>query len=117
MAVADRRVGDAQALRDMRLCNGARYPVGVRMAAQGDRIRAIRDEHEADMLARLTARPPAAFVFLDGAPLLSGGDAWSDFETHCQASAAWVSRRYGESARFGHDHVWLRRDVGPAVAP
>jgi hypothetical protein len=85
--------------------------------AQGDRIRAIRDEHEADMLARLTARPPAAFVFLDGAPLLSGGDAWSDFETHCQASAAWVSRRYGESARFGHDHVWLRRDVGPAVAP
>jgi hypothetical protein len=85
--------------------------------AQGDRIRAIRDEHEADMLARLTARPPAAFVFLDGAPLLSEGDAWSDFERHCKASAAWVRGRYGESARFGHDHVWLRRDVGPAVAP
>jgi len=81
---------------------------------QADRIRAIRDEHEADMLATLTARPPAAFIFLDNAPLLSEADAWSDFEGHCRASAAWVRRGYVETARFGHDHVWLRRDLRPA---
>jgi hypothetical protein len=85
--------------------------------AQESRIRSIRDEHEADMLGRMIARPPSAFVFFDGAPLLSGLDAWSDFEAHCKASAAWVHLRYAESARFGHDHVWLRRDLGPAAPP
>jgi hypothetical protein len=79
--------------------------------AQAARIRSIRDQHEADMLAKLRARPPAAFVFLDNAPLLSQSDAWSDFETHCEESAVWVRARYDESARFGHVHVWLGRDV------
>ena len=69
------------------------------------------------MIARMTARPPAAFVFLDGAPLISEGDAWSDFETHCKRAAAWVLPRYRESARFGHDHVWLRRERAPAGPP
>jgi hypothetical protein len=81
--------------------------------AQADRIRAIRDAHEADLLARLDARPPAAFVFLDKSPLMTRDDAWDDFEEHCPAAAAWVHRRYRETARFGHDHVWLREDVTP----
>jgi hypothetical protein len=85
--------------------------------AQATHIRSIRDEHEDDMIARMTARPPAAFVFLDGAPLISEGDAWSDFETHCKRAAAWVLPRYRESARFGHDHVWLRRERAPAGPP
>jgi hypothetical protein len=79
--------------------------------AQAERIRAIRDGHEADMLARLTARPPAAFVFFDAAPLLSERDAWADFEAHCRATAVWVRGKYRETARFGHDHVWLRSDI------
>lgn len=78
--------------------------------AQAARIRAIRDEHETDMLRRLTVRPPAAFVFLDSAPLLSQSDAWGDFEAHCARSAVWTRQHYAHAARFGHLHVWLRRD-------
>jgi len=78
--------------------------------AQAARIRAMRDDHETDMLARLEASPPAAFVFLDGSPLISRADAWDDFEEHCVRTAAWVRSRYRETARFGHDHVWLRAD-------
>ncbi len=74
--------------------------------AQQAAIRAIRDAHEADLLARLDARPPAAFVFFDGAPLISTSDAWDDFERHCPTPRQWVSSRYREAARFGHDHVW-----------
>ncbi len=64
-----------------------------------------------DMLRRLVAPPPAAFVFFDGAPLLSRNDAHDDFEAHCARSAAWVHERYVHAARFGHDDVWLRRDL------
>jgi hypothetical protein len=81
-------------------------------------IRALRDAHEADLLARLDARPPAAFVFLDKSPLMAQDDAWDDFEEHCPAAAAWVQARYRETARFGHDHVWLRKDRAPVeLAP
>jgi hypothetical protein len=90
--------------------------------AQAARIRSMRDDHERDLLARLEASPPAAFVFIDGSPLISTVDAWNDFDAHCARSAAWVRSRYRETARFGHDHVWLRgdlpasraRDPGPA---
>jgi hypothetical protein len=82
-------------------------------APQSARIRSIRDAHEADMLARLEQRPPAAFVFFDGAPLMTESDAWDDFESHCPAASAWVGERYRETARFGHDHVWLRKDLAP----
>jgi hypothetical protein len=78
---------------------------------QAARIRAIREAHEADLLARLDARPPAAFVFLDTSPLVTQDDAWDDFEDHSPAAAAWVLARYRETARFGHDHVWLRKDL------
>jgi hypothetical protein len=88
---------------------------------QSVRIRALRDAHESDLLARLQAQPPAAFVFLDGAPLLSSADAWDDFAEHCDRTATWVRARYRETARFGHNHVWLRQDRsaeqdGPASA-
>jgi hypothetical protein len=85
--------------------------------AQSERIRALRDDHETDMLRRLVSRPPAAFVFLDGSPLLSHADAFDDFEAHCGRSAVWVRAHYVEAARFGHDHVWLRRDRAPAAEP
>jgi hypothetical protein len=86
-------------------------------AAQSARIRALRDAHEADLLARLAQSPPAAFVFLDGAPLLTQADAWDDFEEHCEAAAAWVRARYRETAQFGHNHVWLRRDLEAQAEP
>ena len=77
---------------------------------QQGRIRAIRDAHERDMLARLQLDPPAAFVFLDRSPLMSVPDAWADFAMHCPSSATWVSGMYREAAVFGADHVWMRRD-------
>jgi hypothetical protein len=82
-------------------------------AAQMSRIRAMRAEHEADLLSRVSAAPPAAFVFFDGAPLLSSTSAWDDFEGHCPETAAWVQAHYRETALFGHDHVWLRNDLPP----
>jgi hypothetical protein len=84
-------------------------------AAQADRIREMRDARESDLLQRVRERPPAAFVFIDNSPLLSEVDAWDDFEAHCARTAAWVRAGYRESARFGHDHVWLR--VTSATVP
>ncbi|MGA7122009.1 MAG: hypothetical protein WBY94_18010 [Polyangiaceae bacterium] len=81
--------------------------------AQAERIRSIREGNEIDMLRRLEKGPPAAFVFIDGSPLLSSADAWDDFEDHCARVAAWVTPRYRESARFGHFSVWLRLDRTP----
>ncbi|MDP9002468.1 MAG: hypothetical protein M3O46_20440 [Myxococcota bacterium] len=83
---------------------------------QAARIRGIRDANEMDLLARLEARPPAAFVFIDGSPLISEVDAWTDFERHCTRTAAWVAAGYREAARFGHDHIWLRTE-GVAGVP
>jgi hypothetical protein len=80
-------------------------------AAQAKTIRAMRDAHEEDMMGRMEASPPAAFVFIDGSPLLTRADAWDDFEEHCPRSAPWVRDRYREAAQFGHDHVWLRADL------
>ena len=41
-----------------------------------------------------------------------GDDAWVDFEEHCPKRGAVGAReRYRETARFGHDHVWLRIDL------
>ncbi len=76
---------------------------------QAEKIRALRDEHEADLLARLKKDPPAAFVFIDNAPLLTYDDAFVDFKIHNPDAAAWVEERYRETAAFGEDHVWLKR--------
>ncbi|MGH7271619.1 MAG: hypothetical protein ACREJ3_14405, partial [Polyangiaceae bacterium] len=81
---------------------------GIPDEAEAKTIRAIRDAHEDDLFARIKARPPAAFVFMDGVPLLSREDAWEDFEDHCTKAAPWVEAHYREAATFGHDHVWLR---------
>ncbi len=85
--------------------------------AQRARIRAIRDQHEDDLLARLDARPPAAFVFFDGSPLISMSDAREDFGRHCPRASEWFADRYVEATRFGHDHVWLRKDLAPPEEP
>jgi hypothetical protein len=82
-------------------------------AVEVARIKTIRDAHEIDMLSRLESRPPAAFVFFDHSPLISQADAWDDLERHCARTAAWVRARYQETARFGHDHIWMRLDLAP----
>ena len=84
---------------------------------QALRIQGIRSAHEVDLLARVEAQPPAAFVFLDNSPLMTEASAWDDFETHCPNAADFVSREYRETVQFAHNHVWLRRDLQETALP
>lgn len=77
--------------------------------AQRARIQAMRDAHEADMLASMKRRPPAAFVFHDDSPLMSSRDAVKDFELHCPTTMEWVRETYAEAADFGRIHVWMHK--------
>ncbi len=72
-------------------------------------IRAMRDAHERELLARMKAAPPAAFVFVDRSPLMAGPAAIPDFDAHCPDASRWVRERYEEAADFDGIHVWLRR--------
>lgn len=80
-------------------------------AHERERIEAARAAHEADMLARLRASPPEAFVFLDRSPLISVPDAWADFQQCCREAADWVAGRYRRAAAFREIQVWLRNDL------
>ncbi len=82
--------------------------------AQAAHIRALRDDHERDMLARLEREPPAAFVFIDKAPLVTYDDAFFDFKLHNPEAGAWVESHYRETAAFGEDRIWLRLDLAVA---
>ncbi|MBX3187238.1 MAG: hypothetical protein KF819_09490 [Labilithrix sp.] len=75
------------------------------------RIKAARDAHEHDMLTRLRAAPPEAFVFIDKSPLISYQDAMEDFRHCCKESAEWVASNYHQAQSFGEVHVWLRDDL------
>jgi hypothetical protein len=76
-----------------------------------EHIRAVRSAHERDMLTRLKAAPPEAFVFIDRSPLMSYGDAWEDFRHCCSDSATWVAKNYHPARSFEQVHVWLRDDM------
>lgn len=78
---------------------------------ESEHIKAVRDAHERDMLARLKQSPPEAFVFVDRAPLMSHGDAWADFRYCCAETAFWVGKHYHPARTFGEVHVWLRDDL------
>jgi len=78
------------------------------------KMREIRDAHEKDMLTRLKAAPPAAFVFLDKAPLVTWHDSAHDFEEHSPESYRWMIGMYRETANFNGCHVYLRNDVPAA---
>jgi hypothetical protein len=96
---------------------GSALPEGLHPTwEQQERIRALRDDHERDFLERLKTAPPAAFVFMDRSPLMSEDeDAWLDFLLHSPTSAAWVLERYRQTAQFGDDCVWLRRDMAEGI--
>jgi hypothetical protein len=78
--------------------------------AQRAAIQALRDAHERDLLARMQASPPAAFVFLDRSPLLSLQDARADFEWHCPDAWSWLALRYHEVTSDEGIRVWLRNE-------
>jgi hypothetical protein len=75
---------------------------------QSARIRQVRAEHERDMLARLKAHPPEAFVFIDRSPLMTQPRADDDLQYCCAETAAWVTANYHHGQSFGNYHVLLR---------
>ena len=79
-------------------------------AEQSVVIKRARDDHENDMLARLEARPPAAFVFIDASPLITYPDAMEDFQYCCAKASAWVFANYHWAQSFGEFHVWMKDD-------
>jgi hypothetical protein len=79
--------------------------------AEAQVIRQLRSDHETDMLERLEREPPAAFVFIDKAPLMTYDDSVFDFKLHNPEAGRWVEAHYRETASFGEDRVWLRLDL------
>ncbi len=96
---------------------GSSLPEGLHPTwDQAEQIRALRDAHERDFLARIEAAPPAAFVFMDHSPLISeDDDAWLDFAEHNERSAPWVREHYKQTAAFGDDCVWMRKDLAEGM--
>lgn len=80
-------------------------------------IRALRDGHERDLLARIEKAPPAAFVFIGRSPLLASADAFVDFQIHCPDAAAWVLARYRETLEVDGIRVWMRGDLADQARP
>jgi hypothetical protein len=76
-------------------------------------IEAMALAHRTDLMKRVTADPPAAFVFFDKAPLVTWQDSFDDLRRHDAGMSEWISERYVETAAFGDIHVWLRRDRVP----
>jgi hypothetical protein len=77
--------------------------------AQAAKIRSIRDEHERDLMVRLKAAPPAAFVLIDHSPLLGDQIADKSLRKYAPTTAAWVDAEYTETGTFGPYHVLTRR--------
>ena len=96
---------------------GSSLPEGLHPTwDQAEQIRAMRDANERDFLARIQTAPPAAFVFMDRSPLISeDDDAWLDFAEHNEKSAPWVREHYKQTAAFGDDCVWMRRDLAEGM--
>jgi hypothetical protein len=79
--------------------------------AEREWLLAYRDAAETELLARITASPPAAFVFFDKAPFAEAPDGQLDFAEHCPRAWTWLNERYAAPQRFGKVVIRLRQDV------
>jgi hypothetical protein len=97
--------------------SGSWLPEGPHPTEQQARaIKAMRDEHEEDLLARVMKSPPAAFVFFDRAPLVSWEDAVFDFHEQCAETGVWLDANYRLAATFREIRVFLRNDLAAGLA-
>lgn len=77
-------------------------------AAARHKISEMQKEHAADLAAKIKARPPAAFVFIEHAPMTSyWDDGPRDFAAWCPDASDWMEERYREAIRFGVVRVFL----------
>lgn len=77
-------------------------------AAGRQKILEMQQARAQDLQARIKARPPGAFVFIEHAPLTSyWDDGPRDFAAWCPDAAEWMNERYREAIRFGVVRVFL----------
>lgn len=69
-------------------------------------IKEASAEHDRELLAGLTAAPPARFVFVDVTGLVRVKDSAADFVKSAPLSGAWFKQRYEEEKRFGPIRIW-----------
>ncbi len=88
--------------------NGAAetLPPGPKLDATRAVIETFAREHGAHLLARLEAAPPAAFVFVDGSPLMSHESAVRDLLAHQPDVGRFVEQRYVQTYAAWHTHVF-----------
>lgn len=74
-----------------------------------DKILAMQKAHVTDLATRIKNKPPAAFVFIEHAPMTSyWDDGPRDFSAWCPEAYDWMNERYRETIRFGVVRVFLR---------
>ncbi len=82
--------------------------------AQRAQLFAYRDRAVKDVFDHVSASPPAAFVFFDGAPFSYPDDSEADFARHCPSIHEWLDTRYAPARTFGTIRVRMRNDIdGP----
>ena len=79
-------------------------------AEQAATIRAMRDGHAADLMARVEQAPPAAFVLVSLSPLMSDTNAHLDFDAHCPRVAGFMREKYTNRGGYPAE-VWIRDDL------
>ena len=72
---------------------------------------AYRDRAEKLVYDDVSASPPAAFAFFDGAPFSYPDDSEADFARHCPTIYAWLDSRYAPARKFGTIRVRMRKDL------
>ena len=75
--------------------------------AARDRVQAMGEEHAKDLLTRVAAKPAAAWVLFDRAPLSSYDTAAEDLERTRPELFRYLHAHYEEQASFGGIHVFL----------
>jgi hypothetical protein len=87
-------------------------------AAAREKILEMQRMHSKDFEARLKAHPPAAFVFIEHAPMTSyWDDGPRDLAAWCPDVAEWMNERYKETIRFGVVRVFLPYTSDPEDSP
>ena len=85
-------------------------PEGLHPSAlQIAKIESLCAEHGTTLLRELERERPAAVVLLDGSPLFSYFEAWTDLREHQPAVLAHIEAHYEEAANVAGYHVLLRK--------
>jgi hypothetical protein len=78
-------------------------------AVQVAKIESLCAEHGSVLLRELEREAPAAVVLLDGSPLFSYFEGWTDLREHQPAVLAYIEAHYEEAANLSGYHLLLRK--------